>query len=68
MKIEAHNDLVSSGKYSKRVGQAAKEDDRSPDGVGFPQGNSVSLSPFDPNTTQTNALLNIRDNQFNIIL
>ena len=41
----------------------------SPEHVGFPIGGKVdALNAFDPNTTQTNALLNIRDNRMNLFL
>ena len=69
MKIESANDPNSfdnekGGKYSSKrnpseiPGEAANE-------MGIPKPGS---SDFDPNSTQTNALLNIRDNQFNLIL
>ena len=46
-------------------------DDESPDAMGFPQKAAPlggQLNEFDPNTTQTNALLLIRDNKCNYIL
>lgn len=48
------------------------DDDGSPDAMGFPTKalphHDDQLQAFDPNTTQTNALLLIRDNKCNYIL
>lgn len=41
----------------------------SPEDLGYPRGmHGGDLNAFDPNTTQTNALLNIRDNRINLCL
>ena len=61
MKIESSaatksDDLVSGGKY--------KNSSRTQDRIDFPS----EAGDFDANMSQTNALLSIRDNQFNLIL
>lgn len=56
MKIESANDKVDGGKY-KVTGRSQEN------GLAFPE-----PSEFDSTLTQTNALLNIKDNQFNLIL
>ena len=61
MKIESQIDSgVNSKKYAKKNSIESPLDD-----MGLP---SSSTDDFNPNSTQTNALLNIRDNQFNLIL
>ena len=66
MKIESTMDHADGGsKYGKRTKSIEEE---SPDDMGLPKSMPGQLSAFDPNSTQTNALLNIRDNQFNLIL
>ena len=66
MKIESTMDHADGGsKYGKRAKSIEEE---SPDDMGLPKSMPTQLSAFDPNSTQTNALLNIRDNQFNLIL
>lgn len=60
MKIESQVDSNAKNmKLSKKNSSDGKLDD-----MGLPQ----QTEEFNPNSTQTNALLSIRDNQFNLIL
>ena len=62
MKIESVNEANSAGKYSKNSESPLSNE------LGFPAPLGSEPNEFDPNTTQTNALLNIRDEKFNLIL
>ena len=63
MKIESANDFEFGGKQKKRSGSDHEMPGEIADEMGLP-----APGDFDPNSTQTNALLNIKDNQFNLIL
>lgn len=70
MKIESANDpnqFEFGGKQKKRGGSSDRHEmpGEITNEMGLPQPGS---GDFDPNSTMTNALLNIKDNQFNLIL
>ena len=60
MKIESNANKGGTSKFLQKRNSSAGQLNE----MGLPQ----SHEDFNPNSTQTNALLSIRDNQFNLIL